>query len=437
MAAEAAINVNVESALSEAKERYIARNPKSFAHYTEACAAMPGGNTRTVLYYAPFPLALVRGEAQHLFDADGHRYVDFLGEYTAGLYGHSHPVIRAAIDKALNEGIDLGGHNVVESKLAAAVVKRFPSIDLVRFTNSGTEANLMAISLCAAVKGKRGVLVMNGGYHGGVFYFTGGGSPINAPFNFVVATYNDVAGTRALIEKHAADLAVVIVEPMMGGGGCIAASREFLAMLREETRKRGIFLIFDEVMTSRLAPGGLQEKHDILPDMTTLGKYIGGGMTFGAFGGRRDLMERFDPRRADALPHAGTFNNNILTMSAGLAGLTKLYPPEMAVELNARGDRLRERLTKLIQSRKANMQVTGLGSMNTVHFLRGPIQSPADAAKGDQGLRELFFFDMLAHGIWIARRGMINLSLPITEADCDKLVGAIEEFLTTRASLLS
>ena len=190
-------------------------------------------------------------------------------------------------------------------------------------------------------------------------------------------------------------------------------------------------------MTSRLAPGGLQSVRGVKPDLTTFGKYIGGGMSFGAFGGRADIMDLFDPRRADALPHAGTFNNNVLTMSAGLTGLTEVYTPEAAVALNARGDALRERLNACAARADAPMQFTGIGSMLAVHTMRGPVRSPADAAKGDAKLKELFFFDMLAHGIWLARRGMMALSLPIGDAECDKLAGAVEEFSGARRSLLS
>jgi glutamate-1-semialdehyde 2,1-aminomutase len=243
--------------------------------------------------------------------------------------------------------------------------------------------------------------------------------------------------TRALIAQHAADLALVILEPMMGGGGCIAAAPEFLAMLREETAKAGALLILDEVMTSRLAPGGLQQVRGVKPDLTTFGKYIGGGMSFGAFGGRADIMDLFDPRRANALPHAGTFNNNVLTMSAGLAGLTEVYTPDAARALNARGDALRERLNALCRRHDAPMQFTGIGSMFAVHFTRDPVRSPADAAKGDQKLKELFFFDMLAQGIWLARRGMFAMCLPISDAECDKLAAAVEEFLASRRSLLA
>lgn len=429
-------NADIDAALNEAKEAYVVRNPNSMARYVEATSVMPGGNTRTVLHYAPFPLAMTRAEGCRLWDADGHEFIDFLGEYTAGLYGHSHPVIRAAVDRALDNGISYGASNMTEARFARAVCERF-GLQRVRFTNSGTEANLLAISLGRIYTRRGKVMVMNGGYHGAVFGFAGGGSPINAPFDYVLAPYNDTEATRALIAAHAADLAVVVAEPMMGSGGCIPATREFLAMLRAETTRVGALLIFDEVMTSRLAPGGLQSVVGVKPDLTTLGKYVGGGMSFGAFGGRSEIMDLFDPRRSDALPHAGTFNNNVLTMNAGLAGLTQVYTPEAALALNARGDALRERLNALCVKAGAPVRFTGIGSMLAVHTTTRPIHSPADAAKGDQKLKELFFFDMLAHGIWLARRGMMTLCLPIGDAECDRLAGAVEEFLSARRSLLS
>ncbi len=435
MTATVLANTNVKAALADAYERYAARNKKSQMQYDEACAAFPGGNTRTVLYYPPFPLTLVRGHGAYLWDADGHKYTDFLGEYSAGLFGHSDPVIRAALDRALDGGIDLGGHNPLEAKLAAVICARFPSIDLVRFTNSGTEANLMAISAARAITNRPKILVFDGGYHGGVFYFGEGGSPINAPFDFVVADYNDIEGTMALVDQTADDLAAVIVEPMMGSAGCIPAEKAFLQALREATTRRGALLIFDEVMSSRLSPGGLQEWHGILPDMTTLGKYVGGGMSFGAFGGRAGIMEHFDVRRPGAFRHAGTFNNNVLTMSAGLAAMS-IYSPKVARRHNARGDELRSRLNTLAKAKGARMQFTGIGSMFNVHMSREPIRSPADAARQDLDLRELLFFDLVEQGIWLARRGMAAVSLAITDEDGDRLVAAVEEFITQRQSLV-
>src|ERR1700751_3705949 len=350
-------NIDINAALVEAEERYRANNPKSLAQHREACAAMPGGNTRWAIHVDPFPLTMVRGDGARLWDIDGHEYVDFLSEFTAGIFGHSHPAIRRAITAALDSGLNFGAHNATEARFAAAICARFPSIELVRFTNSGTEANLMAVSAARAITGRPKILVFSGGYHGGVFYFRGHGSRLQAPVDSLLGRYKDLSAVEELLRPHRAELAAILVEPMQGTTGCIPAERDFLAGLRALASETRALLIFDEVMTSRLAPGGLQEVHRILPDLTTLGKYLGGGMSFGAFGGRADIMERFDPRRPDAFQHAGTFNNNVLTMKAGLVGLTELYTPEHARSLNAFGDQLRERLNAVVRSRGLAMPV--------------------------------------------------------------------------------
>jgi glutamate-1-semialdehyde 2,1-aminomutase len=428
-------NSDISAALAEAEELYRARNPKSLAQHREACAVMPGGNTRSAIHVDPFPLAIVRGEGARLWDLDGHEYVDFLSEFTAGIYGHSHQIIRDAIETALAEGLNFGAHNLIEARFAAAICGRFPSIELVRLTNSGTEANLMAVSAARAITGRPKVLVFTGGYHGGVFYFRGHGSPLNAPFEYLLGRYNDLAAVEELVRPHRAELAAILVEPMQGTTGCIPADRAFLAGLRALADETGALLIFDEVMTSRLAPGGLQEVHGILPDLTTLGKYVGGGMSFGAFGGRAEVMAHFDPRRPDAFQHAGTFNNNVLTMNAGLVGLTEIYTPERADTLNAFGDRLRQRLNGVVHLHGLKMQFTGLGSMLAVHMTGRPIRSAEDAEHGNAALSDLFWFDLLARGIWFAKRGMFALSIALDDSDGDKLADAIEEFAQSRAPL--
>ena len=403
---------------------------------------MPGGNTRTTLHNSPFPLTVVRGEGCRLWDADGHEYIDVLGEYTAGIYGHSHPVIRAAIDKALDHGWNFGGRNENEGKLAKLIADRMPSIDLVRFTNSGTEGNVMALAGARVYAQRKGrtkatkVMVFHGGYHGGVLYFVSGGSPVNMPYEYGVAPYNDIEGTRALLAKHGEELFAVLLEPMQGSHGCLPGDVDFLKAVREETRARGITMIFDEVMTSRLSPGGLQGKHGVIPDMTTLGKYIGGGMSFGAFGGKREIMELFDPTKPDALPHAGTFNNNALTMAAGVAGYGEVYTAEAAKELNDRGDRIRERLNAICRSAGVAFQFSGIGSMMTAHATARPIRTAADIATSNQDAKELFFFDMSAAGIWIARRGFVALNVMIGDAEGDRFVAAVEEFVSARKALL-
>jgi glutamate-1-semialdehyde 2,1-aminomutase len=418
----------LEAAVMDAASRYAAANQESERRFQSAGAVMPGGNTRSVLYFSPFPLCMLRGEGCVLWDADGHRYIDLLAEFTAGIYGHSDPVIRAAIDAALDGGINLSGHNPIEAELARVVCTRFASIELVRFTNSGTEANLMALAAAKAFTGRRKIMVFEGGYHGGVLSFPPGGSRTSVPHEFIVAPYNDRDAAMRLIRAAGDDLAAVLVEPMLGAGGCIPAEPEFLGTLRAETAQRGAVLIFDEVMTSRLSPGGRQALLGIVPDMTTLGKYIGGGMAFGAFGGRRDIMALFDPRRSDALGHAGTFNNNTITMAAGLAGMTQVFTPERCRDLNRRGDRLRDALNALFGRRGAPLRISGLGSVMNLHA----VGEAGAAAK----VRDLVFFDLIARGFYLARRGLIALSLPVTDADIDAFVAAIDDVLTVRRGIL-
>ena len=431
-------NLTLDGALAEAVERYVSANPASAARYEEACRSLPGGNTRTVLFYEPFPLAMAKGEGARLRDLDGHEYRDFLGEYTAGLYGHSHPRILAEVREALGAGIVLGAPNRFEVELAELVCARFPSIDRVRFCNSGTEANLMAIGLARAATGREKVLVFEGAYHGSVLFFKAGESgPVNAPFRFVFAPYNDPAAARAAIERHGSELAAILVEPMMGSGGCIEGDPEFLGTLREGADRHGAVLVFDEVMTSRLGPGGRQGQIGILPDLTTLGKYIGGGLTFGGFGGRLDLMERFDPRRPDAIPHAGTFNNNVLTMSAGVAGLRDVFTPEEAVRLNADGDALRERLQEVADERGVPFRATGCGSILGLHWQAAPIRRPSDTAATRPAARTLSHLELIRRGFYFAQRGFISLSLPLETGDYDDFAGAFADFLDEHREVLS
>ena len=420
--------LTLELALDAAVTNFVAKRPRTQALHERAKAVMPGGNTRTVLFSAPFPIRAERAEGATIWDVDGHSYLDLVGEYSAGIYGHSHPRIKQAVSDALAQGLNLGAHHWREVIFAEVVTKRF-HLDLVRFTNSGTEANMMALAAARCFTGAKKIMPMEGGYHGGTLYFTHGASPVNAPFDCVLAHFNDIEKTRKLIARHANDLAAVIVEPMLGGGGCLPASLEFLAMLREETRKRGIVLIFDEVMTSRLHPNGLSAHYGIQPDLKTLGKYIGGGMSFGAFGGSRAIMKQFDPSRPKALPHAGTFNNNTLTMTAGHVGITEIYTPEACIALNGRGEKLRHAINDLCMRYQASMRATGVGSMLTLHPIAGSIVKPEDMEKGDNRLKRLLYLDLLDQGIYIAERGFMALSLMVTTPDTQRLLEALESFI--------
>jgi len=312
--------------------------------------------------------------------------------------------------------------------LAEAVCARFPSVDLVRFCNSGTEANLLALLLSRAVTGRNGVLVFAGAYHGGILLFAHGVSPLNPPFQWLIGEYNDADSAVKLIAEHAHELAAVIVEPLQGAAGVIPGDPSFLRALREATAQNDVLLVFDEVMTSRLSMGGRQQLLGIDPDLTTLAKFVGGGLSFGAFGGRADLMGRFDPSRPDALQHGGTFNNDVLTMAAGAAGLTRVLTEAEIALLNGLGDRLRDRLNAFANERGIEFCATGLGSLIGLHFTRGPVRSESDVPETTE-LRGLLHLHMLERGFSYGRRGFIALSLPLDEQDIDGFAAAAEEFL--------
>ena len=429
-------NAQLAAALAEAVAQYRTGNPLSERQFNAATEVMPGGNTRTVLFNDPFPLTMQRGEDCWLWDADGHRYLDALGEFTAGLYGHSHPVIREALHAALADGLSLSSHTAREVALAREIRARFGSMELLRFTNSGTEANLLALAVAKVHTGRRKILVFDGAYHGGVLAFGGGAAPVNVPHEFIVAPYNDLDAVRAIVASEGAALAAMLVEPMLGSSGCIPGDPAFLRGLQELARECGALFVLDEVMTSRLSIGGRQALLGLKPDLTTLGKYFGGGLSFGAFGGRADVMARFDPRRSDALAHAGTFNNNVLTMAAGLAGLQRVLTPHALETLNARGQQLRDRMNGVFAQHGVAMQFSGLGSLMNLHATRRPLRSPADLAGSDPRAKDLVYQALLERGVFMARRGFIALSLPFGDAQVQTLVAALDDVLrTTRAYL--
>lgn len=285
----------------------------------------------------------------------------------------------------------------------------------------------MALAAATAFTKRRKILVFEGGYHGGVLMFAHGNSPVNVPHQFVIAPYNDLARAREIIAANREDLAAILVEPMLGAGGCVPGTPEFLAGLRAATDETGAVLIFDEIQTSRLSVGGRQKLLGITPDMTTIGKFFGGGLAFGCFGGRRDIMALFDPRQPNALGHAGTFNNNTLTMAAGCAAVTKLLTAENLDALNARGDAFRERMNATFAATQAPFYASGLGSIMNIH----PRGAPGDVDL----MRKLLFFDLSKAGIYIAQRGLIALSLPIGHLEIESFFAALGRFLNDRRSV--
>lgn len=425
------------AALADVTARYTAANPASHAQWQHARTVMPGGNTRTVLHYEPFPVTMIRGEGAHLWDLDGHAYTDYLGEYSAGLFGHSHPAIRAAIEAALDAGMAFGAPNRWEAELAAVLCARFPSIESVRFTNSGTEANLMALGAARAFTGRGRIMVFDGGYHGGVLLYAEGDTPLNAPYPVVVAPFNDADRTVDLIAAHAATLAAVLIEPMQGNKGCLPADPAFLGTLRDVTHHHGIVLIFDEVMTSRLSAGGLQARLGVVPDLTTLGKYIGGGASFGAFGGRADIMSLFDPQSPKRLRHAGTFNNNVISMAAGLAAMTEVFTPEVAEAHFHRGEAFRSALNDRLRARGRDMQATGCGSLVGLHVHNRPIRCAADTMGQDPAKKHLLHLEMMMRGRMFAQRGYMALSLVLDDRDLSGFVADLDAVLEDHAALFA
>ncbi|EUC42929.1 hypothetical protein COCMIDRAFT_102239 [Bipolaris oryzae ATCC 44560] len=430
-------HTTASGALEAAKQRFAKRNPVSFKLHEEASKRLPGGNTRSVLHTAPFPIFLKNGKGYQVISEDGHTYTDFVGEFTAGLYGHSHPVIQSAlIDTINNVGLNLGGTTTLETRHAALICERY-KLDLVRFTNSGTEANLHAIQGARRFTGKKKVVVFSGGYHGGCYLF-----PDNRPAencvdkgDWIVAEFNDIEDAKRKIEGSE-DVAAVLVEGMQGRGPCLVGTHDFLQQVQSSAKKAGAVFILDEVQTSRLAPGGLQELESLTPDITTLGKFLGGGITFGAFGGRRDVMRVYDPREKGSLGHSGTFNNNTLGMAAGYTGLAQVYTAEVSREFNVMGDRFRQRLQSLSHGTK--MTVTGLGTILGIHFLhdgKKELRNYQDRLE-DRDLSMLFWMEMMEDGFWISQRGSLAVILGTPWEELEKFIDSVEKFLQRHASLL-
>ena len=434
--------------LELAREAYVKRNPQSFRTHNESTQYMPGGNTRTTLHASPFPLTFASGKGPELVSIDGDRLIDFLGEYSAGIFGHDNPAIQAAIQDALSKGWNFGGQTRYEQQLAKTVCERFrPAVELVRFTSSGTEANMCAIAAAIAWTDRKKVMVFDGGYHGSTMGFPKPRlmNEMNIPHEWVVGAYDHIDRTRAILQSLPLySLAAVIIEPMQGNAGARSCNPDFLRFLRNYTTQYGICLIFDEVQTSRLSYRGLGQKLGIKPDLLTLGKWVGGGMSFGAFGGRRDIMEMFDPS-SGKLQHAGTFNNNVVTMAAGCVGCTIL--DERAISsLNAMGKRLKDLVHALLQSKGVESNIVGSQTVTALEVDGQESSSNATLPKmwmsgigsilclsfsgnGKDQLQALLYHHMLQENIYLSPRGFIALSIEIQESHVDRFVAALETFI--------
>jgi glutamate-1-semialdehyde 2,1-aminomutase len=431
--------------MSLAEERYVRSTPKSKALHEHALALMPGGTTRTTVYFAPHPVYMARGEGCRVVDVDGNERLDFICNYTALILGHSHAAVVQAIREQAGRGTAFAAANPQEVELAEEICRRVPSVERVRFCSSGTEATMFAMRLARVFTGRHKVARMEGGYHGTHdFAEVSGhppievagpaGEPLAVPDSpgthpaavegAVVLPFNAAAACERILRRHAAELAAVIVEPVLGAGGCIPPEDGFLQTLRRVTRELGILLIFDEVISLRVAPGGAQQRYGVTPDLTTMGKIIGGGLPVAAFGGRADVMEALDPRREDgSLPQGGTYNGNPLGTAAGMAVLHELTP-DVYEELDRKGERVRSGLREAFESNDLAAQVSGAASLFCVHFTDRPVRDYRSAAVADRTMAREFFLGMLNHGILLAPRGMGGIPTVAGDAELDRLVEA-------------
>ncbi len=414
-------------ALDAATARYRERTPRSAASYDSSCDVLPGGNTRSNLHLDPYPVVLRDAHDGVLVDVDGNEYADFNNDYTVAVLGHSHQRIAEVVGEQLARGMSWGGRSAAEPLLAEEIIRRFPSIGQLRFVNSGTEANLMALMTAFDATGRDAVLVVDGGYHGSMFTFVGGRPRINVPVETIVVPYNDVEALEAAFTAHGHRLAAAFTELMLNSGGCIPADRRWVDRLRALCTESGALLVIDEVMTARLGYHGLQGSYGVRADIVTLGKIIGGGFPIGAFGASADVMAMYDVRRPGAASHGGSFNNEVFSMHAGVVALTELLTPDAMASLNADGDDLRARVGEVFAQRGLPLVVTGVGSTMALHVgTEAPTRFGAHPLAAD--VRRLFHLGLLNEGQWVASRGMIATSLATTPDQIDELVRVVERW---------
>jgi glutamate-1-semialdehyde 2,1-aminomutase len=382
---------------STAAERYARETAASRALWERALGSLPGGNTRTTIFHDPYPVYLEHGEGCRVTDVDGVERIDFINNFTSLVHGHCHPRVVEAVRAQAGRLLSAATPNELEVEMAERIRERLPSVELVRFANSGTEATIQAIRAARAFTGRTTVATFAGAYHGTHDYASaipagaadppgGPGIPAAVADSIVVAPFNDEERTRAVLEPRFEDLAAIVVEPVLGAAGVIAAREGFLGYLRELADEAGALLVFDEVIAFRIGFHGAQGRYGVTPDLTTLGKIIGGGLPVGAFGGRGDVMSLFDPRDERRLGHGGTFNANPVTMAAGLATLAELTP-EALERLEGLTLRLKAKLEGLFANVDLPACVTQSGSLFNIHVTEGPIVDHEDVLRGDAALR--------------------------------------------------
>jgi glutamate-1-semialdehyde 2,1-aminomutase len=435
------------------QERYVERTPGSAAAYERARALIPGGVGSAIQYYAPHPLYIADSKGSRVWDVDGNEYVDYLLCYAAMVAGHANPQIVEAIRAQAEHGTLFVMPTTLAADLAEEIMRRYPPIEMIRFTQSGVEATQTAIRLARAATGRKHIVKIEGSYHGGTDHLlvSIGGAPADAmgsadaPVSTAdsagllpasteyttVVQFNDLDAMRAAFDRADGDVAGVIVEPVMTNGGVIAPRPGYLEGLRDLTRERGAVLIFDEVKVGcRIAPGGACERFGITPDLVTLAKAIGGGVPVGAFGGRRDLMEQISP--LGPAIHFGTYNANPLGMAAGLACLTKVMTPETYGRMEALATRLAEGQRKIIADLGIPACVTQVATLGGILFTPTEPSNFREAATCDVAKWWDYWFGMLNRGVipmgsaWFEEW---SISAQHTDADIDRTLEATGDVL--------
>ena len=420
---------------------YIDKTKRSKNLYKRAKRVLPAGVSYAIRYFEPYPFHTARAEGSKLYDVDGNEFIDFWLGHTALILGHSPPAIVEAVKKQLENGTHYGTSHELEVELAEQVVKMVPSAEMVRFTSSGTEANMYATRLARACTGRSGIAKFEGGWHGGYDPLhvsvkhpfdipESAGLTAGALQDTIVLPFNDIHSVRNRLKKE--EVACILVEPVLGAGGGIPAEKEFLKGLRELCDEKGILLIFDEVITGfRLASGGGQQYFSVTPDITVFGKILGGGFPIGAFCGRKEIMERIDTlvyERPQYSFHGGTFTANPISTTAGLSTLKLLEDGQLIKKLNDVGGKIREQLREIFETKGVDVQVTGTSSLFNTHFTKEQVTDARAASKTDKQKQINYHLNLITNGIFFLPAHTGALSTTHSEADIEKLFLETDEY---------
>lgn len=412
------------SPVSPIMQSYCARTHYSASLHADAKRVMPGGTSRQAGYWTPYPLAIERAQGNYLWDADGHRYLDLVNNYTAMVHGHAYPPIVEAAQEQVANGSGWSAANPMQNRLAEQLVERLPSVEQIRFTNSGTEAGSLAFTIARKITGRQKLLMARFGYHGSLMEFETGSFGNEGPLTYL-ANYNDVDDFKTVLARYGHEIAAVFLEPVLGSGGVIPASAEFLNSVREAAHRAGALFVLDEVLTYRFAVGGCQSIMGVEPDLTMIGKGIGGGFPVGAVGGKRDVMRVFDPADMKVF-HTGTFNANPVTMAAGSVSVRELTADRIT-NMHMLAKELKTGLTAAIKNVGLPVSINHYGSCLNLYFSDHP---PASSiVREDAEIMSKFHHAAMNHGLFIAPRGMMALSTVTTRDHIAEALGCVEAAL--------